>query len=645
MRSKKLNTQILTTIIILLISIIILFGWLFDISEILNLFPNSAIIKFNTALLFSLSSISILIFSKQSRKYSLVYITASVIILTISFLTLYQYYFESDYEIDNFFIQDVYSSGYPGRMSETTAFCFLLTGFSLLGMHSKNVLFRRSVQYLLIIISVLSFVSLTTDILQIPIENKTFFLSSMAIPTSVLFLALTYSISQKKYSHRHSWLLYGNYTGSKLVRLILPFVIILPLLLSYLLLTFYNKKIIEADFGVILYTIALILMSIMYISFISLKLNKADVERNELEKLLLTTNQELNQFKYALDQSSIVAITDSKGIITYVNDTFCEISQFSKKELIGNTHKIINSGHHPRAFFKDLWKTIGNGDVWVGEIKNKAKDGSFYWVYTSIVPFKNSEGKVYQYLAIRQDVTDRKKAELLSLQNTEKIKEQNKELEQFAYIASHDLQEPLRTVTSFAGLLEEEYSEKLDENANQYLEFISQASKRMSELVKGLLDYSRIGKGKEKVIVDCNQIVNEIQQDLSVIISETNAQIKVENLPTISAYSTELRLLFQNLISNAIKFRKNNQKPLIKISAKKKEQYYHFLIEDNGIGIANKHIEKIFIIFQRLHNKHEYNGSGIGLAHCRKIVALHGGEIWVESELKKGSNFHFTIPY
>src|SRR5690606_24164842 len=127
----------------------------FDISEILNLFPNIAIIKFNTALLFSLSSISILIFSKQSKIYSLVYITASVIILIISFLTLYQYYFESEYEIDNFFIQDEYSSGYPGRMSETTAFCFLLTGFSLLGMHSKNVLFRRSVQYLLIIIAIL----------------------------------------------------------------------------------------------------------------------------------------------------------------------------------------------------------------------------------------------------------------------------------------------------------------------------------------------------------------------------------------------------------------------------------------------------------------------------------------------------------
>src|SRR5690606_32363159 len=157
-----------------------------------------------------------------------------------------QYYFKSNYEIDNFFIQDIYSSGLTGRMSKTAAFCFLLTGFSLLGMHSKNILFRKSVQYLLLIIAMLSFVSLTTDVLQIPIENKTFFLNSMAIPTSILFLALTYSISQKKYSKKHSWLLYGNYTGSKLVRLILPFVIILPLLLSYILLTYYKKGIIEA---------------------------------------------------------------------------------------------------------------------------------------------------------------------------------------------------------------------------------------------------------------------------------------------------------------------------------------------------------------------------------------------------------------
>lgn len=642
---KGLKTETLITIVILLLSSGILFGWLFNIREILNAFSNTTTINFNVALLFFLSGISILVSSKLTQLSSVIYITASSLILLISLLTVFQYNFKLNYEIDNFFIHNKYSSSYSGRMSETTAFCFLLTGFSLLGMHSKNNFYKRSVQYLLLIVALISFISLTTHILQIPIENKTFFLSSMAIPTSILFLALSYTISKKKYSRGYTGLLNGNYTGSKLLRLILPFVITLPLILSYLLLTYYKKGIIEADFGVILYTFALIVMTLIYISFISVKLNNADTERNELEKLLMTTNQELNQFKYALDESSIVAITDSKGIITYVNDTFCEISQYSKKELIGNTHKIINSGHHPKSFFKDLWKTIGKGNVWVGEIKNKAKDGTFYWVFTSIVPFKNAEGKIYQYLAIRQDVTDRKKAELLSQQNTEKVKEKNKELEQFAYIASHDLQEPLRTVTSFAGLLEEEYSDKLDGNASQYLEFITQASKRMSELVKGLLDYSRIGKGREKVIVDCNEVVNDIQQDLSVIITETKAKIKVENLPTICAYNTELRLLFQNLISNAIKFRKKDQVSVVKISAKKKKDHYHFLIEDNGIGIANEHLEKIFIIFQRLHNKHEYDGSGIGLAHCRKIIALHEGEIWVESELERGSNFHFTIPY
>src|SRR5690606_8909437 len=169
MHSKELNTQILTTIMILLISIVMLFSWLFNISEILNIFPNTSIIKFNTALLFALSSINILVSSNRSKASSILYDTASALILLISILTIYQYHFESNFEIDNFFIQDVYSSGYPGRMSETTAFCFVLTGFSLLGMHSKNVLFRRSVQYLLLIIAILSFVSLTTDILQIPI--------------------------------------------------------------------------------------------------------------------------------------------------------------------------------------------------------------------------------------------------------------------------------------------------------------------------------------------------------------------------------------------------------------------------------------------------------------------------------------------
>ena len=220
----------------------------------------------------------------------------------------------------------------------------------------------------------------------------------------------------------------------------------------------------------------------------------------------------------------------------------------------------------------------------------------------------------------------------------------NKELEQFAYIASHDLQEPLRTVNSFVELLMKDYHGKLDHNADTYLQFISQAATRMSTLIKGLLDYSRIGQDKEPTTVDCNSIIKEIQADFGTIINESQATLDIDELPKLKGYETELRLLFQNLISNAIKFQKKGTVPQIKISAQKENKRWKFSFADNGIGIATEHKQRIFSIFQRLHTKSEYDGTGIGLAHCQKIVDLHGGKIWVESKPNEGSTFYLTIP-
>jgi signal transduction histidine kinase len=225
-----------------------------------------------------------------------------------------------------------------------------------------------------------------------------------------------------------------------------------------------------------------------------------------------------------------------------------------------------------------------------------------------------------------------------------KLNRTNKELEQFAYIASHDLQEPLRTVMSFVDLLKNDYQGKLDEAANQYIHFISRSTKRMSALIKGLLDYSQLGLEKELSILDCGQVLNEIREDLSARINETNTILRVDELPQVRAGYTELRLLFQNLINNAIKFQKKNVQPEINITAKQELNHWKFSVQDNGIGIAPEHVERIFSIFQRLHNGNVYQGTGIGLAHCQKIVDLLGGKIWVESELDKGSTFYFTIP-
>jgi len=223
------------------------------------------------------------------------------------------------------------------------------------------------------------------------------------------------------------------------------------------------------------------------------------------------------------------------------------------------------------------------------------------------------------------------------------IKNKNKELAQFTYIASHDLQEPLRTVTNFTNLLVQEYKGQLDENADTYLNFISQASTRMSNLIKGLLDYSRIGNNKQKTVVDIDGVISDLQVDLHSTIHETGTRITVESMPKIWGYKLEMSLLFQNLISNAIKFRRKEENPKIKITAKDIDGFFEFRVRDNGIGIDSDHQKKIFAIFKRLHSQKEYEGTGIGLAHCQKIVALHQGTIKVSSTPNCGSEFIFTI--
>ncbi len=225
-----------------------------------------------------------------------------------------------------------------------------------------------------------------------------------------------------------------------------------------------------------------------------------------------------------------------------------------------------------------------------------------------------------------------------------KLEFHSNEIEQFTYITSHDLQEPLRTLTNYTNLFLEDYAGKLDEDGNKYIEFIHGSATRMSMLVKGLVEYSILGKESEISSVDCNTIVIEVISDMSTTINESKTSVKIQELPVITGHATELRLLFQNLISNAIKFRNMKVVPEVKISVVNLKNEWVFSIEDNGIGIEEKAREKIFIMFQRIHTRSEYEGTGIGLAHCKKIVKMHGGKIWVESTPGAGSTFLFTIP-
>lgn len=270
-------------------------------------------------------------------------------------------------------------------------------------------------------------------------------------------------------------------------------------------------------------------------------------------------------------------------------------------------------------------------------------DGSETWLETNKSPLLNAKGEIIGVLGTYTDITHRKKAEDLIKKHSRDLEIKNKELEQFAHITSHDLQEPLRSLSSFVDLLTAEYNHQLDETGKTYLNYINNSANRMRNLITGLLEYSLLSREIENETVDCATLMQEIINDLSYIIDDTHAIIHIDPLPILFSKPTQLRIVFQNIIQNAIKFKKRNTTPEIYISAINIGEYWEFKISDNGIGFNQSYSAKIFALFQRLHNRNDYEGSGIGLAYCKKIIDLLGGEIWVESTEGIGSTFYFTL--
>ncbi len=221
----------------------------------------------------------------------------------------------------------------------------------------------------------------------------------------------------------------------------------------------------------------------------------------------------------------------------------------------------------------------------------------------------------------------------------------NAELEQFAFVASHDLQEPLRMVTSFMTQLEKKYGSIIDDKGRQYINFAVDGAKRMRQIILDLLDFSRVGNTEDDMEeVNFNKLLTEVLALYRRQIEELKADITVENLPKLQTFKAPFRQVFQNLVGNSLKYHKAGRRPIIHISCEETKTHFQFSVKDNGIGIAPEYFDKIFIIFQRLHNKDEYSGTGMGLAITKKIIETLGGKIWVESEEGKGSTFYFTLP-
>lgn len=339
-------------------------------------------------------------------------------------------------------------------------------------------------------------------------------------------------------------------------------------------------------------------------------------------------------------------LTDSSGKILVINKQTELLFGYGRNELIGEKIEILvpqrMKQHHPhhRQKFHDQPKArpMGAGR----DLFGVKKDGTEIPVEIGLNPVEK-DGEML-VLASVIDITERKKNEEAIRLYARQIEEKNKELEEFTNVASHDLREPLNSIIGFTELLKERNSDQLDEDGNKMLDFIGKSSSRMSDLIIGLLDYARLGNSKELATTDLNKLLLTVLLDLDSSIKASDAEIKAGEMPVLNVFSMEFRLLFQNLISNSLKYRKPDVAPQISISANKVQYGWEFKVSDNGIGIPEDQKEKVFNLFHRLHKRNEFEGTGIGLAHCRKIAELHGGRIWVDSEVGKGSTFYFFIP-
>jgi PAS domain S-box-containing protein len=373
------------------------------------------------------------------------------------------------------------------------------------------------------------------------------------------------------------------------------------------------------------------------------------IERNKVEVALRKSERRL---RIILEHSyDAFASMDNRFNITDWNNQAERTFGIKRADALGRSLAIIAPHHLRKQYARDMDEFFKENEGSIlrltTELMAAHKDGHEFPI--EIVVFRIYEDDNYMYCAFARDITERKhvneELERRVQERTHELTQSKEELRQFAKIASHDLQEPLRAVQGFANLLQESTKDKLDKDSGEFIEYILDGTQRMQQLIQSVLLHSNISSKEEAedISSDCNSIIEEVLENLDASIKECHAKLEVDNLPTVAVERAQLIQLFQNIISNSLKYR-DKEVPQIFITAEKTVNEWLFSIRDNGIGIDPKYADKIFDMFARLHGKTKYSGTGMGLAICKKIVTSHGGKIWVESEVGQGCIFLFTLP-
>jgi PAS domain S-box len=649
---KKLNKEFISllkyfsrtsSILIATLGILMLLGWIFNISIFESPGPPFSTVKSDLALCFVLIGLSLwLLQTKLINKHNqkVVYILAGIVVL-IGVLTLIEYIFSLNMGIDQILFKETpgaINTLYPNRMEFIAALNISLIGTAIL-LLSKGIKKHEPAQYLGIAVGILSLMAFMGHIYHISNHYMDYNYTETAIYAAILFLLVSSSIL---FTHPDKGImqsLTSTGLGSTFAWRLIPASIVTALLLGYFHLLGQQDGFYDTPFETTALVISMILILLVIIWISINSLNKIDYKRRESEEDVKKLANIVNSSKDAIISGSL------NSLISSWNRGAEKIYGYSANEMIGNPISNLMSSSEWKKFSK-LEEEVKKGkSIGPYEAKRLKNDGTEMYVSVTLSPIKNYEEKITGIAIIARDISRRKKIEGELKDTIAELERSNYELQQFAYITSHDLQEPLRAIASFAQLLERRYKNRLDSDADEYIDFVVDSAVRMKEMIQGLLYYSRVGtRGEKFQLISAEEALKDALSNLKLVIKENKAQITCDKLPVLTADKGQLIQLFQNLIENAIKFRKPDIPPQIHISSRKDKETHIFSVKDNGIGMEPQYTGKIFEVFKRLHTIDEYKGAGIGLAISKRIIERHMGKIWVESELNRGSTFYFSIP-
>ncbi len=561
-----------TARISILVSSLALVGWIFNLSALTHVLPEWPSMKFNTALCLMMLALSLeFSCSKKNVKNLFLSRTFSVLVVLLASVTWLQYLTGHDYGIDQLFFKATASpseTSTPGRMSSITAFNLILLGLSLCKIHWR-------------LTRILPFIPLSTSFFALisylyGINPKDAFapFSSLAIHTALLFLLLSIGTLCLRANNAIFKILLGKQLGSRILRHSLPFAIGIPILLGWIQ-TVARRN---GYFGLELVLTAVIAAMALGFAFLCWRtarwLNRTELKEKRAHAQLLSSLNKIQELKRALDEHAIVATTNPQGKITYVNDKFCAISQYSREELLGQDHRIINSGHHSKTFFQELWGTIGRGKIWHREMKNKAKDGSFYWVDTTIVPFLDKSGKPTRYVAIRADITARKRAEEDLLEVSER------EQRRIGQDLHDGLGQYLTGIELMSSVLEQKLAavdQPLRKQAANIAEHVRNAISQVRLMARGFFPPDLEARGLSFAL---RTLTNQIEELFLV-----QCQFKADPAAIILDTTVALHLyrIAQEAVSNAIRHGRASK---IFISLESAEFLWSLTIENDGISFT-----------------------------------------------------------